>query len=147
VGSVNIGGNMLQIQASKYKNASALKRSVFKALKENGIDIGISDIKIDNKDIMKSDLSDDVIPKIINIVLSLAESEEIERYLFDCCEGVALWGSKKDLINEEFFDDPDNRQYYYPIMVEVLKVNLMPFFAGLSFLFQGAGKLKEFFQK
>jgi len=79
VGSVNIGGNMLQIQASKYKNASALKRSVFKALKENGIDIGISDIKIDNKDIMKSDLSDDVIPKIINIVLSLTESEEIER--------------------------------------------------------------------
>lgn len=145
--SVSVSGGTLHIQASKFRKATALKKSVFDALKDNGVNIGLSDITINEKDIFKSDISDGAISKMIGLVLSVGASDEIERALFNCCDGVVMWGSDKEIINEEFFDDPENRKYYYPIMMEVAKVNLMPFFAGLSFLSQGAGKLKELFRK
>jgi len=43
------------------------------------------------------------------------------------------------------FEKEENREQYYPILVECLKVNLAPFFKGLGFIFSRGFSLTNLF--
>jgi len=53
----------------------------------------------------------------------------------------------KSKVDEDFFEDPEKRKYYYPIMMEVLKINTAPFFGLASSMFSKFEDLKEKFLK
>jgi hypothetical protein len=63
-----------------------------------------------------------------NLVLQLAGSPELESAVFDCALCCTLNGVK---ITKDIFEDEDARSDYYPIVWEVLKLNLRPFFKSL----------------
>lgn len=120
---MKIDGKELLIHPAKFKDAFALKMAVAKSLKGSNTDIK-GDSTTDTKTLITSNFN-----VLIDAVLSVDTSEEVSNALFRCANK-AVFNNQK--VNEDFFEDVDNREYYYPIMIEVLKVNLLPFFKNLS---------------
>lgn len=111
-----------KITPSSYQEARKLERILAKVLADSSIDI---------KD--TSDSPEMFMGELIKSVLHLLISEELEEALFVCSKKAA-YNSEK--ITVEFFDKPENRELYYPIMIEVMKVNVLPFIKGLSSQFK-----------
>jgi len=142
---MDLDGKELIVQPSSFKNGMNLKRVISKALRADGITFDLKDITINNDDLMKSDIGKDTLGSLIENLLAVITDEKIEDVLFKCCDTVVLLD--KELVNIAFFEKVENRQYYYPVMVEVLKVNLSPFFGKISSMFPGVEELMQKFQK
>lgn len=139
---MQIDGKELNVTPSGFSDVFALKRSIAVALKRNGINFDLSGVKIDDKNPGNSELGN--IGGIIDPILEVATDPDVQKWLFKCCER-ALYG--QDKINIDFFEKVENRQYYYPIMIEVIKVNLSPFFLKINSLFANLPGVKDLFQK
>ena len=77
-------------------------------------------------DLEKSDVD---LSGLIDLVLGAAVSDEVQAALFSC-SARALLGTDK--IDSDFFEKVENRELYYPIMIEIIKVNVGPFLKGLA---------------
>jgi len=127
---VLIEGKELTITPAGFADVFALKRALALALKRGGIKFDLTGLKIDTENPMNSDIGD--IGFILDAVLEVSTDPDVQKWLFKCAER-ALYG--EDKVNQDYFEEPENRQYYYPIMIEVIKINLSPFFKKLSSLF------------
>ena len=122
---MKIAEQELRITPASFSDAQDLQRAV-------GTAINMNKIKLDgdiNDNLLDSNVSSETISDIINVIISTAISKEVEAALFKCAERAVLGTAK---IDRDFFEPVENREYYYPIMIEILKVNLSPFFKGLS---------------
>lgn len=142
---MDLDGKKLVVQPSSFKNGMLLKRVISKALRADGITFDLKDITINDEDIMKSDIGKDTLGSLIENLLAVITDEKIEDALFQCCQTVVLFDN--NVVDVSFFETVKNRQYYYPIMVEVLKVNISPFFGKISSMFPGVEELMQKFQK
>ena len=137
---MTIDGNEVLITPSSFQNAIALKRAIANALRENGVRLGLDGLSIDTDNPLKTDLPSGTIDNLIENALSVATSPEVHTALFACCETV-VFGKDRLKVDLGFFDDPDEgikrREYFYPIMSEVIKVNIGPFFKNLGSVFGG----------
>ena len=122
---MKIGNKELRITPSSFEEALDLKDAVENSIKSGKIKI---DAKVNNEDLLKTELGDETLGSIFNAVLAIDSSKEVRNNLFICSER-ALLG--EDKIDRAFFEKVENREFYYPIMFEILKVNLTPFFKGL----------------
>jgi hypothetical protein len=114
----------LKITPSSFKTAKELERSIGVALNQNRISLNLDgDI-----DLIESSISGENIGELLRSVLNIAVSREVEENLFKCCER-AIYDNEK--INIEFFEKVENRSLYYPIMIEIIKVNVYPFIESL----------------
>lgn len=137
-----IDGKELKITPAGFGDVMALQKAISDALKENGIKLDLSGFSFDLDNLSKMEVGD--IGGIIEAVLSLTTDPALRTWLFKCSER-ALFDNNK--VNEDFFEAAGNRKYYYPIMVEVLKVNLSPFFGLASSLFSNLSGISELFQR
>lgn len=136
---MDIGGKELVIKPASFASAMKLKYQIGKVLDIKDIDI--SSVEIDPENPLQSNVGSKTIGSLIENIITVATDPKIMDCLFECCgKGVLL---DKDLVNKEFFENPDNREYYYPVMIEVLKVNITPFFGKVSSMFSGVGGLME----
>jgi hypothetical protein len=141
---MKIDGHELLITPSSFSDAMALQRAVASALKRTKIDLdGLSGDVLPEKteggfDLEKLDLSklSGVVDTIAGLVLNLVTSEQLETCLFKCAER-AVFGTTRLKVDREFFEEVENRKYFYPIMVEVIKVNVGPFFNLAGSMFSG----------
>ena len=123
----------LRITLASFEDAFDLQDAVAVALQGNNIDIP------EDKD-SKVNVS-----SFLDAALSTISSKSVRESLFKCSEK-ALYG--EDKIDSEFFEKKENRELYYPIMVEILKENIGPFISGLLSLFGGFGmKAGEFLKQ
>ena len=125
----------LKITPASFEEALELNDSVSEALAERDINI--------NPDVFSGDIDGKSIGSIFKIVLSLSKSKRVRIALFACAERAAY---KDQRVDADFFEEVKNRPLYYPIMLEVLKVNLGPFFENLIGSFQNldlAGIVKQ----
>jgi len=143
--NIKIDGKELLITPASFDDAMDLKKSIFDALRGNGINIDTSGMKYNEENPFQSDIGSDTIGNLIENAMAVASDKQVKKCSFTCCESV-VFGPDKDKVNRDFFEDVDNRQYYYPIMTEVIKANIGPFFKGLGLMFGIRGGLKEFFQ-
>ncbi len=127
---MQLEGKELTITPAGFADVFTLKRALAVALKRGGIKFDLSGIKIDTDNPMNSDIGD--ISFFLDAVLEVSTDPDVQKWLFKCAER-ALYG--EDKVNQDFFEEPENREYYYPIMIEVIKINLSPFFKKLSTLF------------
>ena len=141
-----IDGVELRITPAGFADVMVLKKSISDALRVAGVRVDLSGFSFDFDDPLKSELGD--IGSIIEMVMSVATDPKVQTCLFKCCER-ALWGTgeKSEKITLDFFEAEEHRQYYYPIMIEVLKTNLSPFFLKVGSLFTNLPNLTELFQK
>jgi hypothetical protein len=132
----------LKITAGSFAEASALKKAIGQALKGTKFSMPSFVNGPDGKiDLEKSDID---IAGLIDLVLGVAVSEEVEAALFEC-SARAILGTEK--IDRDFFEKVENRELYYPIMVEIIKVNVGPFLKGLASKFGALAGTSLNFQK
>lgn len=114
----------IKINPADFEAAENLKNAVLKELGASGIDIdGVSfDSEIE-------------VSSFLNTALKAASSQDIQAALYACLIRCTFEGEK---ITKDTFEPVENREHYYPIMLECLKVNLTPFFKGLISQFKGA---------
>ena len=79
---------------------------------------------------------------VMNMILSLIASEEIEASLWPCMErGTYTVGGITKKINRDLFEDEKARSDYIPILKEVLVNSLTPFFKSLGSLVKDIPKV------
>jgi hypothetical protein len=117
---MQIKGSELRITPASLSDALALEKAIGRALKGTRLEL---------PETVTAEVTTDMFSDIIGAVLGVATSDEVEACLFKCAER-ALVGTVR--VDRDFFEDVENRQYYYPIMVEVIKENVGPFFKGLG---------------
>lgn len=139
---MQLEGKELTITPAGFADVFALKRALALALKRDGINLNLSGFSINTENPGASEIGD--IGGILDSVLEVATDPDVQKWLFQCCERVVF---DKNKVNKDFFEEVDNRQYYYPIMIEVIKVNLSPFFGKLGSLFANLPGVTELFQK
>lgn len=117
---MTIKGNELKITPASFAEAMALQKAIGRALKGT---------KMELPEDIKAELTTDMLSGIIDAVLGVATSDDVETCLFECAKRCIVGTDK---IDREFFEDPENRQFFYPVMVEIIKTNVGPFFKGLD---------------
>ena len=129
---MDVDGKELKINPASFADAMALKRAIARALKRGGLDLGGLDLGSIKKKGVEADLSAETIGEIISHLIEVVVDEAVENALFVCSSRCVV-GDKK--VNREFFEDIENRAYYYEIMIEVAKANLSPFFKKAGSMF------------
>ncbi len=137
-----IDGKELIVTDAEFAEVMALKEVIVKMLQANGIKIDLSSVDIDFKNLEKMDAGD--VGWILDPILTLTTDSTIRKHLFVCAERAMF---DKNKVNVDFFEKVENRKYYYPIMMEVLKVNISPFFGLASSLFTKLPGLADMLQK
>ena len=123
---MQLNGKELKVTASSFADAMALQKAIGRALKGTSFKMPSIITTADGKvDLEKSEVD---LAGIIDLVLGAAVSNEVEACLF-ACSARALLG--QDKIDQDFFEKVENRELYYPIMVEIIRVNVGPFLKGL----------------
>jgi hypothetical protein len=126
---MQLNNKELRITAGSFADAMALQKAIGRALKGSKLELPES---------MTVDMAPDKLGDIIGAVLGVATSDEVEACLFACSARAVLG---QDKIDRDFFENVDNRELYYPIMVEIIKVNVGPFIKGLASKFGALGAL------
>lgn len=139
-----IDGKELIVTPADFVDVMALKEVIVKKLQENGIKVDLSSIDIKSEKLADMEAGD--VGWILEPILTLMTDSAIRDRLFDCAKRAAF-GKDKDKINPAFFEAVENRKYYYPIMMEVLKVNISPFFGLVSSWFSNLPGLTDMLQK
>ena len=145
---MKIQGVDIHIEEASFADALALQKALGRALKGQKLDLGgvSSDIiKKDaagNIDVASTDLSGagGVATTIFNLLLGPMCSDEVESAALSCAKK-CYTENTKDPINADFFEKVENRGLYYPIMIEVIKVNCAPFIKGLVSSFGDLGAI------
>lgn len=115
-----IEGRELVVTPAPFREANALNKAIGKAIR--GADL--AEIPTD----VKKDMSAGEIRSVVELVLSVAVDDEVERLAFECGKR-ATYGDRK--ITPELFDEVEMRGAYYQIMAQLIQVNVAPFFGGL----------------
>lgn len=131
---MKIDGKELKITLASFDEAMELHDALIQAAKGNNIDLPES---------LDSDVD---VGSFLDAIASLVSSTEVREKLFACAKRCVLGeGEKTEKINREFFDDPKHWKHYYPIMFEIAKANLSPFFENLGSMFTDLQKITENF--
>ena len=107
----------VKIEPCGFEDACDLKDIVGKNLAESNINIDSIDVK---------DLDVGI---LLSAILKVDSSKEFRKQAFKCLER-SLHNDEK--ITPQTFDPAEFRGDYYPILVECLKVNVLPFFYPLA---------------
>ena len=132
---MQLNNKELRITAGSFADAMALQKAIGRALKGSKLELPES---------MTVDMAPDKLGDIIGAVLGVVTSDEVEACLFACAARAVLGDAK---IDRDFFENVDNRELYYPIMVEIIRVNVGPFIKGLASKFGALGALAGSFPK
>lgn len=138
---MKIEGKTLNITPASFEEARRLAKAVERAIKGNKVDIPSS---------MDDELTPEMLGGMIDAVLSVDLSDEVESALFECAKRASLGDEER--ITPEFFEPVERRKHFYPIMWEVLQANLAPFFGDAFTRLQdlapnGASSLMSKFMK
>ncbi len=139
---MHINGKELKITISSFRDARDLEKAIERALKGTRFEIPSIARSADGKiDLEHTDVD---FSGMVDMVLGVSTSDEVEDCLFKCAER-AMVGQEK--VDRDFFERVENREHFYPIMVEIIKVNVGPFFKALASKFGGLTDLSEMFRK
>ena len=143
MGEYLVNGKKLVITPSDFKTCIALKNAVIKALNQRKLDIGDEALDVAGAfqagDTYKANVSGDLLGTMLNSILSVAGSSEVEALLMDCGQR-AIIGELKEKPDQEYFERPVNREDYIPVLYYLLQENVGPFFKGAFSMFPALGK-------
>lgn len=124
-------GKECVINGADFMSASRLKVSVLKAVKGSGVkisEIDFSKLLSGVKDDMESAIKSGALDSLLELVIELDCSKEVNDAIFDCLARSTYNGER---IIRDTFEPEDARGDYYPIVIACLKRNLAPFFKTL----------------
>ena len=143
MGDYTVNDKKLTVTPSDFKTCVALKNAVIKALNQRKLSIG--DDALDavaafrDGDAYKANVPGDLLGTMLNSVLSVAGSTEVEDLLMECAKKAVI-GAMNEKIDLEYFERPVNRADYIPVMYYLLMENVGPFFKGAFSMFPALEK-------
>jgi hypothetical protein len=117
----SLDGRVIKINMANFDDTCDMKDIIEATLAETGLDL-------DSLELGKASLADMDIDFILKPILKITSNKEFRKILFKCLERSSIDGEK---ITRDTFESVENRGEYYPIVLECLKVNILPFFAPL----------------
>ncbi len=127
-----LNGIELDLFEGSFEDVLALQKALSDALREKGVNFSFSGLKV-SEELLQTDLSSDNIGGIADMVLSVATDKAVRNALFALGARCRVVKDGRDAnVTPAFFEVPENRKHYFPVMVEIAKVNLLPFFEGLD---------------
>jgi hypothetical protein len=122
--TVNLkSGNTLEIQPADFPIAWELSQACFREFGGSLAELGI-DTKA--KDVMNVDIDP---AQLMGSILKLIASREIYKLLWPCFASCLYNGEK---VTPHTFDPAKARADFLPCVIELFKVNVLPFIAGLD---------------
>lgn len=118
-------GNTLEIQEADFEKAWDLAQLVAAELAEE-----LPGLKIDSLDVEEILEKDVDVGKIISVILRLVASKRIYNAIWPCFESCLYNGAKVSRVGT--FDNPKSRSDFIPCVIELFKVNVLPFIGGLD---------------
>ena len=138
-----VNGKKLIVTLADFKTCIALKNAVIKALNQRKISIDDDAfdavLAFQSGDVSKMNVSGDFLGTMLNTVLSVAGSTEVETLLMECGKRATI-GAMNEKIDEEYFERDVNRADYIPVLYYLLMENVGPFFKGAFSMFPALGK-------
>jgi hypothetical protein len=127
-------GAEVTLSIASFEDAMALKDAVSTELSDIGIDLKgtIEKLSSKGKDFLQSETSEvlaEMSDPLIRSVMTLDASKDLRKCLFKCLERCKYNGEK---ITYATFEPESARGDYYSVMIECLKINLLPFFQNLA---------------
>lgn len=121
--TVNLkSGNTLEIQPADFPISWELSQACFREFGGSIGDLGITSAsELLNKDINPAQL--------MGAVLKLVASREIYKLIWPCFASCIYNGER---ITPQTFDSEKARKDFLPCVIELFKVNVLPFIAGLD---------------
>lgn len=119
------------INGADFVSASRLKVAVLKAIKDSGVkisEIDFTKLLSGVKDDMESAVKSGALDSLLEVVIELDCSKEVNEAIFDCLARSTYNGER---IIRETFEPEEARGDYYMIIIACLKRNLSPFFKTL----------------
>jgi hypothetical protein len=113
-------GHILEVGAPDFGPAKELAKAVTRELLS--VDLSLETLNL--QELVANNFNG-----LKNAVLKVASSDEVEKAVFACMTQTLLQGKP---INGTTFQPEDMRQDYLPVVWEVMKRALAPFFAGLD---------------
>ncbi len=128
---MQINGLELKITEGTLEEAFALKEVLTEALR------GKANLTMPRQapegDILDTEIGGDNIGALLDMVMSVATNPKVRACLLTLCKRCAIGeGADRIKVSMEFFEPVENRKHYYPVMLEVAKANLLPFFQDLN---------------
>jgi hypothetical protein len=123
---MKINGKELRVTPAPFEDAIELQDAFGRALMSSPLKFDIEGL--DKENLMESNISEENLGSIVKGLISVVISKDLRKALFKCAERAIL---DQENISYDFFEEVENRSLFYPIMVEVAKVNLLPFFKNL----------------
>ncbi len=114
-------GHTLELRSPDFGAAKNLAKAIARELRS-------VDVQLESMDI-QAFLAKDV-NAIKNVFLQVGSSDVVEQAVYACAVKSLLNGQK---ITPNLFEPEDMRQDYLPVVWEVMKFSLAPFFASLEF--------------
>lgn len=118
-------GNTLEIQEASFQDAWALTQAI-----ANELTKGLPGLKLDTLDSAEILQKEMDVGKILSLVFQLVASKPVFELLWDCFKPCLYNGEK---IEKGIFDNPSARSDFLPCVVEIVKLNVLPFMKGLDF--------------
>lgn len=135
---MNVNGKELKITPASFMDVMALMKALSDSMKEGGIHFSLQGFKFEGE----VEIGD--IGPIIEAALSVATDDSVRNCLFQCAKKALIGQDKVDM---DFFEKEENRQHFFPVMLEIARVNLSPFFGILNSGSSILSGLKDLVQK
>lgn len=128
---MNVNGLEIDITQGSLQEVFALQKAISNALRDKGIDFSLTGLNIDK--VLNTEIGDSNIGAILDMGLSVITDTEIRNCLFTLGKRANInRDGVKSVITPEFFEAPENRKHYFPVMGAIMKENILPFFQGLN---------------
>lgn len=119
------------VRPADFEDAMALKDAIGKEIAESKLDVKLDAIG----DMMNQDID---LNGAVSLIAQFMSSKDIREALFKCLRRCTYNNEK---ITPEFFNNIENRKYYYPMAFECIKENIAPFFGKTAFELLGMGDI------
>jgi hypothetical protein len=122
----------IEIRVASFAEAMELKNAIAAVIAKGGVDIsGLPTDENSIKKLMSSEVADvaaSFFEPLIKALSAVDSDPRVYKAAFKCLRRCSYDG---EMITENTFEDEDARGDYYMVMIDCLKVNLVPFFKGL----------------
>lgn len=116
----------LNITPASFQEANELRRVVGEAVAKEPLRFGK---EFNTEKILDNEITGDLLSGVLGPLLSIVNSRDVESAILVCAKR-CLYNKQK--IDQDFFEDVENRELYFPILFEIAKENLSPFFGSLG---------------
>lgn len=134
-------GNTLELQECEFTDAWNLTQAIARELSHAMPGLKLD--SLDPKEVLQQDID---VGKLFGVMAHIVGSKEVFELVWPCAKACLLNEQK---IDKKLFTEPSLRGDFLPVVVEIVKLNVLPFMKGLdlSSLIPSTSQAKQKSQK